>query len=360
MRVLVWQWGRRGAGPRFAAALAGGFAALPGVEALLSLSTGAEILLGPEPPRCDLPMPTYAGVGGLIGQALRAPVVIARLTSALRRLRPDLAVCAMPGPLDLLMRAATRRAGIPLAVIVHDAEAHPGDGFPLQFRLQRALVRRADRVLALSEHVVERLRAQRLVRAGTPLLRGTHPPFDFGVSAPSGAHDGPRRVLSFGRLLPYKGLDLLAEALRLLGPRPDMVVRVVGQGPESAALAALRALPGVTVENRWVPEQEVGTLLAWADIVVLPYREASQSGVAAAALAAGRRVVATRVGGIARQLEGEALAVLCAVDGADVAAGIAAALAPSTAACRVPADRLDRWAGLARLILEGQPSGCAA
>ena len=67
-------------------------------------------------------------------------------------------------------------------------------------------------------------------------------------------------MLCFGRLLAYKGLDLLAEALRLLGSRQDMEVRVVGQGPESTALATLRALPGVTVENRWVPEGEMDAL----------------------------------------------------------------------------------------------------
>ena len=86
---------------------------------------------------------------------------------------------------------------------------------------------------------------------------------------------------------------------------------MVGQGPEVPALASLRALPGVTVENRWVPESEVGALLAWADALVLSHTEASQSGAAAAAVAARRWVVATRVGGIAEQLAREPLARLC-------------------------------------------------
>jgi glycosyltransferase involved in cell wall biosynthesis len=117
----------------------------------------------------------------------------------------------------------------------------------------------------------------------------------------------------------YKGLDLLAEALRSLGSRMDWDVRVVGQGPESPALAALRMLPRVSVENRWVPEDEIGALLSWADVVVLPYREASQSAIAPMALAAGRRVIATRVGGLPEQLEGEPLATLCAPDAASLA-----------------------------------------
>lgn len=354
MKVLVWQWGRRGAGPRFAAALTAGFAALGGVEALLSLSTEAEILQGLEAPSCALPVPTYRGLGGFAWRTLQVPFMVRRLVAALQRLRPDLAVCAHPGPLDLAMIAALRRVGVPAAVIVHDAMPHPGDGFPLLFTLQRALIRRADVVIALSEHVAATLRAQRTLVPGKKLVVAGHPPLDFGAAGAAGDHAGPRRVLSFGRLLPYKGLDLLADALRRLGPRADMEVRVVGHGPESAALAALRAVPGVTVENRWVPEGEVGDLFAWSDMVVLPYREASQSGVAAAAIAASRRVVATRVGGIAEQLRDEPFATLCEPEAASLAAAIEFGLNNIGRPLASPVDRRYTFEELARKIVNSQ------
>lgn len=165
--------------------------------------------------------------------------------------------------------------------------------------------------MALTGHVADRLRAQNLI-GERPLIMAPLPPLVFGPPpAPPGAHGGPLRLLSFGRLLPYKGLDLLAEAIALLGPSPDPQIRVVGRGPESASLDALRRFANVTVENRWVPEDEVGALLAWSDALVLSHREASQSGVAAAAIAAGRWVLATRVGGLAEQLGHEKLARLC-------------------------------------------------
>jgi glycosyltransferase involved in cell wall biosynthesis len=123
-------------------------------------------------------------------------------------------------------------------------------------------------------------------------------------------------------------------------------VRVAGLGPESSALAALRACPGVTVENAWVPETGIGVLLAWSDAVVLPYREASQSGVAAAALAAGRPVIATRVGGLGEQLARVPNAYLCDPDEAGLRTAIEAWLqAPpgltDTAHCRAQAR--DAW-----------------
>ncbi|MBV9811589.1 MAG: glycosyltransferase [Acetobacteraceae bacterium] len=321
MRLLVWQWGRRGAGPRYAAWLGEALRRVAPEGAALSLSAQSELLRGDDPPRCELPVDTYESAAGFAAQWLRAPLHVPQLARAVAALRPDVALCAMPGPLDLLMAAALGRARVPFAVVVHDADAHPGDGLPLQMPLQRRLLRRADAVVALSGHVAERLRASRN-GVGKIILRSHLPPFRYGDAAPPRAHGGRMRLLCFGRLLPYKGLDLLVEALQRLGPCDGYAMRVVGQGPESAALQALRALPGVKVENRWVPETEIADLLAWADAVVLPYREASQSGAAATAVAARRYVVATDVGGLREQLGAEPLARLCA----PTAEGLAAAL----------------------------------
>jgi hypothetical protein len=62
------------------------------------------------------------------------------------------------------------------------------------------------------------------------------------------------------------------------------------------------ALPGVTVEQRWVPEDDIPTVFEESDVIVLPYREASQSGILVSALAHGVPVVATPVGGLREQL----------------------------------------------------------
>jgi glycosyltransferase involved in cell wall biosynthesis len=220
--------------------------------------------------------------------------------------------------------------------------------------LQRALCRRAAAVGALTSHVGDRLRAQGLAGTRTrPLLLLSHPPVAFDVPPRSACStDDTLRLLSFGRLLPYKGLDLLAEALARLGPRPGLVVRVVGSGPESATLAALRALPGVTVENRWVPEDEVGCLLGWSDALVLPYREASQSGVAAAAIAAGRRVLATRVGGLEEQLAGAPGTILCEPDAESLLAGLQTLLnASPNPTSPPPVDPREAWRGLAASLI---------
>jgi glycosyltransferase involved in cell wall biosynthesis len=334
--------------------LAEGLAELPGVEVLLSLSRGAEILRECSPPRCDLPVDTYSSLTGFMARWLTAPFTLAGLVRRIKKLRPNLAVCAQPGPLDLLMAAALRWLNIPFIVLVHDADAHPGDGFPMQMWLQRTLCRRANAVGALSGHVGDRLLDQKLAGTpGRPLIRLRHPPMQYAFAP---RHDGAGetfRLLSFGRLLPYKGLDLLADSLKLLGSRPGLTVRVIGSGPETRELSALRALPGVTVENRWVPEAEVGALFSWADAVVLPYREASQSGVAAVALAAHRYVIATNVGGLAEQLDSEPLAILCEPNAKSLANGLRRVIDEPPFVTRIPGlNAVGGWREVGRSLLD--------
>lgn len=289
----------------------------------LSLCRDAEILAGAKPPRCEMPVRTYTGKASFLLRMALAPLALPFLLLRLYRMKPDLAICAMFGPLDPLMAIALRLLGTRLVIVVHDADSHPGDGFPGQMLLQRLVCRIAGGLAVLSEHVGTRLLQQSLAGdKGRKLIPFQHPPFAFDMPPRTERQAGARHLLCFGRLLSYKGLDLLAEALAVIPAATELVVRVVGCGPEAPALDALRTCPNVTVENRWVPEAEIGALLAWSDALILPYREASQSGVAATALAAGRPVIATRVGGLTEQLSTVPQAVLCDPDADSLARAI--------------------------------------
>ena len=352
VRVLVWQWGRRGAGPRVAIEMAAGLDALPDCDAMLCLSTSAEIL-GRQAVPGALLVPTYRNLFGYVARLLGAPFRRRALARRVAALRPDVAICAMPGPLDLEMAAALRRLGIPFLVVVHDADRHPGDGSPAQMLLQRRLIFRSDGLVALTRHVADRLAQQGLL-AGRTLLMASLPPFVFGPPPPPPlSHGGALRLLCFGRLLPYKGLDLLADALGEPGLSDRLSVRVVGQGPGSPELSRLAATPGVRVENRWVPEGELSGLIAWADAVILPYREASQSGVAAAAIAARRWVVATRVGGLVEQFRGQAGAILCDPDPRELRRAIETLLADPPPLPDAVEDPRSAWFGEAARLLDG-------
>jgi glycosyltransferase involved in cell wall biosynthesis len=322
MRLLVWHWGRHGAGPIFASRLAQAMAEIPGIGTVLSLAEGAELLAQPERLHCDWREPAYSNAAGYALQRLALPFFGQRAVKTLQVLQPDLAICAMPALLDRRMIWALRQTRTPYAVIVHDAKAHPGDG--LRFRLvdQSHLLRHAAALFTLSAHVEAELRKQGYGVNGQAITTLWHPPIHFGDVKPPFSHGGRPRLLSFGRLLPYKGLDLLAEALATLGPVLPFDVKISGNGPVSPALARLSALPGVVVDRRWIPEAELRELIEWSDVMVLPYREASQSGVAAAAMGQGRMVVATAVGGLPEQLSGQPGAILCEPNALALAAAL--------------------------------------
>lgn len=116
---------------------------------------------------------------------------------------------------------------------------------------------------------------------------------------------GGRMVLFVGRIRPYKGVDLLLEAWasRNFGGA-ELVIAGEGRIPSAVAL------PSVRVINRWLSEREIEELIASAALVVLPYREASQSGIVPIAKALGVPVVATPVGGLPEQFINDVEGVL--------------------------------------------------
>jgi glycosyltransferase involved in cell wall biosynthesis len=105
---------------------------------------------------------------------------------------------------------------------------------------------------------------------------------------------GPFVVLFFGRLLPYKGIEILLAAFRRLDPE-KFALLIAGEGelpPE------VFAAPNIRVLHRFIGDEDLPLVFNQVHAVALPYLAASQSGVAYMALAFERPVVATRVGGL--------------------------------------------------------------
>ena len=111
-------------------------------------------------------------------------------------------------------------------------------------------------------------------------------------------------ILFFGLLRPYKGVRYLIKAFEIL---PEQIIRnsrliIVGEAwedKESIELARKsKCSDKITIINRYVPDNEVSLYFSSADVVVLPYLRASQSGVAHIAMAFGLPIVATPVGGL--------------------------------------------------------------
>jgi glycosyltransferase involved in cell wall biosynthesis len=120
----------------------------------------------------------------------------------------------------------------------------------------------------------------------------------------------------------YKGLELLAKALTFLGDVP-LSLRVVGSPQDPGEIAALAAFPAVELDLGWKTERALIAHLDWADATILPYVEASQSGVAPLSFRRARPVIATPVGGLPEQIRhGETGLIAKSISPEELAASI--------------------------------------
>jgi glycosyltransferase involved in cell wall biosynthesis len=275
---------------------------------------------------------------------------LARLRWFVREWRPDVVHWQWPSlPLFDAAALGLLRRHAPQVVTVHD-----GRVFKTKSGLRRLMgvgwgrfVNAADAVIAHVESTRESL-----ARLGVPAARVSivpHPVFprprlhggDAIRESRGAAH--PLRALYFGRLSDDKGVDVLAEALVRLGPDAPLRVEVCGpvireDARVHRALAQLSRLPTVSLETRFVPEEELDARLRGTDLVILPHREVDASGVLMKALGYDVGIVASDVRAFREVLQaGEAARTFAAGDPGALARVLAALAADRDAVERMRA-----------------------
>lgn len=106
----------------------------------------------------------------------------------------------------------------------------------------------------------------------------------------------------FGRIEPYKGLDLLVTAFENSSVN-GIKLLIAGSGTiDNDLLQKINNNRNIQLINRYIEDSEFEGLLESVDFVVLPYKRASQSGVIPMCFAAGKTVVATNVGALSEQV----------------------------------------------------------
>ncbi len=172
-------------------------------------------------------------------------------------------------------------------------------------------------------------------------------------------------VLFFGLLRPYKGIDVLLEAWRGVSGAQLWIV-----GRPRMALAPLRARASASVqfEPRFVSDAQLPAFFRAADVVVLPYARTErfdQSGVLAAALAFGKAIVLSDVGGFAEVAAAGAARLVAPDDPEALRAALSELIADPPArerlaqAARAAAASTYSWDQAARVTLALYSSLCA-
>ena len=215
---------------------------------------------------------------------------------------------------------------------VSTAHNWPGKSLPLRFYalVDRILLRYADHVCAVSPNVETQLKRYRipphkltLIENGvdaTQLLRGTPALRELpGL--------GAKVIVGFvGRLAPEKGLRYLIHAAKgILRLRADVILLIVGEGPERVELEVLVSKLGLENSVFFLGQRsDLADVYASFDIFVLPSLVEGMPMALLEAMAAGKPVIATRVGGVPRMISEQESGIL--IEPGDVR-GLTAALA---------------------------------
>lgn len=213
---------------------------------------------------------------------------------------------------DLATLLMAWRTQVPVTVTIHDVVAHPGDeknmSWRMDFLINRILMPRARKrntqfVLHGASLRTDFLRDWKAAEdcvhvVPHGILAGFVQPGESLEG--TGVGDPPGPALFFGRMLPYKGLDVFAAALpQVVAALPEARFLVAGRGPSLDEVRnQLAAFEQVEIRDEYIQSEEVAELYRNASVNLAPYIEASQSGVIAAGYAFGVPSIASRVGAL--------------------------------------------------------------
>jgi len=234
-----------------------------------------------------------------------------QLRDAVLDVDADLVHFSGPHPWNVLLLRALRREGVPTLHTLHDLDPHSGSGYGVLLRVwNRQVIALADHIIVHGETYYDRLLNMGVAPervTSTPLLHlfvggiwlSTWP--DLAVSV-----EYQPWALFFGRLRPYKGLEYLMSACAMMGDDHSSAARIVVAG--SGSLPSLWAGPlpeRLEVHNYLISDEEAMDLFCRCGLLVLPYVDATQSALIAAAYYFRKPVIVTRTGALPEYVEEE-------------------------------------------------------
>jgi D-inositol-3-phosphate glycosyltransferase len=187
--------------------------------------------------------------------------------------------------------------------VIHNAEAH--EKWFLAPQLTRLALSKADLHITLSDTTTGALRQILPGLMEKDILQLFHPVYKVPETSEVMTRGGLKnKLLFFGFIKHYKGLDVLLNAMPIvLKTLPEVKLVIAGDvyGDKqvySELIKRLNLENSVETHFRYIPEEEIGEFFSECDVSVIPYRSATQSGVAQLSFAHEVPVIATKVGGI--------------------------------------------------------------
>ena len=206
------------------------------------------------------------------------------------------------------MNSSPKKLHIPVVIVAENVISH--EGRMIDLLLTKFALNTADKFLVLSKVVEETVKR---LYPSVPLFRSSLPVYDcYQTEAGLSREEAQRRlrlegknvVLFFGYIRKYKGLMNLIEAFPAVKKEiPNAHLLIVGEFYDNErsyrqAIDRLGIRADVTLVQEYVPNEDVHKYFTAANVVVLPYNEATQSGILSIAQSFAVPAIVTDVGGL--------------------------------------------------------------
>jgi glycosyltransferase involved in cell wall biosynthesis len=206
-------------------------------------------------------------------------------------------------PMYLYLLHSLKKKGIKVLFICINIFEHEDNA--LKKSLTKFILRRVENFIVHSE--LEKTKLLEINRKAT-VKKHLLPLFEYD-SSPVSSPDKTLHLLFFGFVRPYKGLDVLLNAIGILRDY-DISLEIAGEfwNDKNAYITLVKDLgisDKVAIVDNYVPDNEMSQYFSRADLVVLPYRKTITSGVIATAYGFRKPVLATNVGGFNEVIQDE-------------------------------------------------------
>lgn len=229
--------------------------------------------------------------------------------SKINKYQPDILIIPywmsfLAPSLGILSRFLDKK--IKIVGLIHNAIPHEKKFFDKPFA--KFFFSKCDGFICLSDLVADDLR---YLVSDKPIIVSSHPIYDH-YNLPTDVKEA-RKILSldsdkntllfFGLIRQYKGLDLLIEAMSLLDDSYQLLIAGECYGDFKLYQDLINKSPyktNIKVLEQYISDTEVSVLFSSADVLVLPYRDATQSGVIAVAYQLETPIIATNIGALGK------------------------------------------------------------
>lgn len=184
---------------------------------------------------------------------------------------------------------------------VHDVTLHSGENKVLYF-LYTAAIKLSDKLIILNQKDIGN--AMNLGFEKDDVCVIPHASFSFYNKRVQAAKvELTYTMLFIGRIEKYKGIHLLLDAYHYAKKEiPHLKLIIAGRGDINPYMDQVHQTTSITLVNKWLTDIEISDLVDKCDFIVLPYLDASQSGVIPLAFGCGRTVIVTNVGALSEQV----------------------------------------------------------